>query len=256
MKGGSVVGDPGRPHCWERHTRKPECRLCQNTPEQAKILLVECPLDRWDQIWVFWESTSSLCLQKTKWSLHRKEHLPWSQTRGAWNVCMASWNQEITKAFWSAMFNPVRKLCVCRVEGHGSCNRTMTPNTFIKHPGMVQDQTMDCSEVASNDSRCISHWTPVGRCENSSWENATFKSGRTGAVCTIRVGQTTSRKVEEAHSWLQEARDCRYFVQGLCVPPNIKSRVSIVLSIFLFSNLKGDNKFWIKNKGSVILTVK
>ena len=114
---------------------------------------------------------------------------------GALNVCMASWNQEITKeAFWSAMFNPVSESRVS-VEGHGSCSRTMTPKHFKKHPGMVQDKMLDCSEVASNESRSKSHCTPVGRFENSSLEKTPFKSGRTGAGCTRRVGQTTSRNV-------------------------------------------------------------
>ena len=66
---------------------------------------------------------------------------------------------------------------------------------FKKHPGMVQDKTLDCSEVASNESRSKSHRIPVGRSENSKWEKAPFKSGRTGAVCTRRVGQTASGKV-------------------------------------------------------------
>ena len=53
------------------------------------------------------------------------------------------------------------------------------------------------------------------RSENSSWEKAPFKSGRTGAICT-RVGQTARREVSEAHSWLLEALDCSYFVQRKC----------------------------------------
>ena len=36
-------------------------------------------MDRWEQIRAFWWSTSSLCFHKTKWSLQRKEHLPYSQ---------------------------------------------------------------------------------------------------------------------------------------------------------------------------------
>ena len=52
---------------------------------------------------------------------------------GVLNVCMASRNQEITKAFWSAMFNPVSGSWVS-VEGHGSCSRKMTPNTLQKAP--------------------------------------------------------------------------------------------------------------------------
>ena len=143
---------------------------------------------------------------------------------GALNVCMASWNQEITKAFWSAMFNPVSASWVF-VKGHGSCSRTMTPNTLQKAPRNGSDKTLDCCEVANNESRYKSHWTSVGRSENSSCEKAPFKSGRTGAVCTRRVGQTASREVEEAHSCPQ------------AVLPNIKSRVSIVLSmpfVFIF----------------------
>ena len=52
---------------------------------------------------------------------------------GALNMCMSSWNQEITKVFWSAMFNPVSESCVS-VKGHRSCSRTMTPSTLQKAP--------------------------------------------------------------------------------------------------------------------------
>ena len=64
----------------ERETQESPTGVCQNTPEQAKILLGECPVDRWDQIRAFWWSTSSPCLQKTKWSLQGNYHLPYSQT--------------------------------------------------------------------------------------------------------------------------------------------------------------------------------
>ena len=47
-------------------------------------------------------------------------------------------------------------------------------------------------------------------------EKASFKSGRTGAVCTRRVEQTASGEVQEGHSRLQEVLDCSYFVQRLC----------------------------------------
>ena len=146
---------------------------------------------------------------------------------GALNVCMASWNQEITKAFWSTMFNPVSKSWVS-VEGHGSCSKIMTPNTLQKHPGMVQDKTLDCSEVASNETRSKSHWTPVGRSENSNSEKATFKSEITGAVCTRRVGHPASREVFEAHSWLwTKITAVKHFLKA--VLPNIRSRVSIII---------------------------
>lgn len=40
MKGGSMVRDPGWPHCWQRDTRK-LAGVFQKTPEQAKICLGE-----------------------------------------------------------------------------------------------------------------------------------------------------------------------------------------------------------------------
>ena len=79
---------------------------------------------------------------------------------------------------------------------------------FKRHPGMVQDKTLDCSEVASNESRSKSNWTPVGRSENSSWEKAPFKSGRTGAVWRRAFGQTARRSAGSSYiaigsAWLQ-----------------------------------------------------
>ena len=50
---------------------------------------------------------------------------------GTLNVCMASWKQEITKACWSAIINPVSESWVS-VDGYGSCSRTRTTNALQK----------------------------------------------------------------------------------------------------------------------------
>ena len=63
----------------------------------------------------------------------------------------------------------------------------------------------------------------MGRSENSSWEKAPFKSGRTGAVYTRRVGQTASREV-------YEAIDCSYFYPKAVLPDIVVGRGSVAIN--------------------------
>ena len=59
------------------------------------------------------------------------------------------------------MLNRVSKNWVS-IEGCGSSSRTTASNTHQKHPEMVQEETLDCSKVASNESRSESHPKLIG----------------------------------------------------------------------------------------------
>jgi hypothetical protein len=55
------------------------------------------------------------------------------------------------QVFYSPIFNPVSKNWVS-IEGCGSSSKTTTPTNIKKHQGMVQEEMLDHSWVASKDS--------------------------------------------------------------------------------------------------------
>jgi len=146
-----------------------------------------------------------------KWSLQRKKHLPHSQTWRRfsdvlgllcclwhWVPWMCSWRHEIRR-----LPRHFGAQCSTQCQKAGSPSKVMglEHDNDPKHTSTTTQERFktkrcpDCSEVASNEYQSKTHWTPVGRSENSSWGKALFKPGRTGAVCTRRVGQTASREV-------------------------------------------------------------
>jgi hypothetical protein len=58
------------------------------------------------------------------------------------------------------MFNPMSLLKVMGLPAR------QQPQTHQKHPGMVQEETLDCSGVANEESRCESHPEPMARSES------------------------------------------------------------------------------------------
>ena len=67
-------------------------------------------------------------------------------------------------------------------QGCGSSSRTTTSNTHQKHPGIVQEETLDCSGVSRDESRSESHQNTMVRAENSSWWRTPLKRWRMRAV--------------------------------------------------------------------------
>ena len=138
---------------------------------------------------------------------------------GSLNMYMASWNQENTKVFWSAMSDPVSESWV---SVQGSSSRTYGPQThFNKHP-MVQDKTLDCSKVASGE---VSK-QQLGKGTLQIWENWSSLHNRSGPNYQYKGSGSSLMVIGRA--WLQ-------LFWPKAVLPNIKSRVSIILSMpFLF----------------------
>ena len=123
-----------------------------------------------------------------------------------WVLWLCAWHHEIKRLprhFGAQCSSQCQKAeSLSKVMGLALASRQWP---FKKHPRMVQDKMLDCSEVASKEFRSKSHWAPVGRSEKSSWEKAPFKSGRTGAVCTEEWAKLP---VERCRKLIHGSRKC------------------------------------------------
>ena len=75
---------------------------------------------------------------------------------GALNVCLALWNQKITKVFWSVMFHRVSWSCVS-TDHRGSYSRTTTQNTQHKQ-GVHQGREVEGFRLDKSVCRLKPYW--------------------------------------------------------------------------------------------------